>query len=147
MRRLIALSILLLSASCRQADPAKPASPRVDPAAQQRDDLFRWKERCAVAGERFEKLIAPPLGRPRSMGDTEVSEVFYSGSRNSCICETAIAFEGTRVVALYDCLTREQLAEAYLKLRSADYNQAVESWKRKKDALKSNTQNDPSGIR
>jgi hypothetical protein len=45
----------------------------------------------------------------------------------------------TRALTLYDCLTREQLAEAY------DPDQ--ESWKRKKEALKANMQNDSLGIR
>src|SRR5262245_48721315 len=54
---------------------------------ESRESELRLKERCAVAGERFDKLFPPQNFAASRTNETSVSEVFYSPQRNSCVCE------------------------------------------------------------
>jgi hypothetical protein len=139
------LSVLLITAACRQSDPPKatsPETPRVDLDAQKRADEFRWKERCAIAAARLDPLFASPPGAPRRDGAVSISEAFYSPTRNTCICEIATTGKGggkygrSTLLELSDCLTRELLGSTLLQLGAQDYDRAVEAWKRKNDALR-----------
>lgn len=142
MKRLLIVACLPLVFGCQReavAPPVQAADRSAAPSpAQVREDGFRWKERCAVAAERFDKVFAE---RKRGPVETSVSEVFYSPPRNSCVCEVT-AFGGNgkagiqSMLTLYDCLTREDLGQTLLTFGSADFQQRTDAWKLTKDALK-----------
>jgi hypothetical protein len=114
-------------------------------AAKKREEEFRWKERCASAAEHFDKLF--DSGQPRHgatpKAETSVSEVFYSPSRNSCVCEVS-AVGGTgkngglqNLLTLYDCLTREELSSTLLNIdNSAEWPAVSEQWRQTKQKLR-----------
>lgn len=86
---------------------------------------FVSKERCAAAADRIDKHFKDG-----------VSEVFFSQKRNSCVCEVASLSRDTSLVELFDCLTRESLATASIKIGPPGFAQQLDTWKRRKDALR-----------
>jgi hypothetical protein len=134
-----AIILLCLAPSCQQREPVKAQMPApVDTAAQKREDEFRWKERCAIAAERFDKLFASNQSAgPRGRAETEVSvsEVFYSTPRNSCVCEVSAVGKRGNHLTLYDCLTREYLVETLLNPNAENWKSVLDAWKHQKDVL------------
>ncbi len=95
---MVGLNTLALGLSaCGQKEVPKPQSPPVDTAAPKREDDFKWKDRCAIAADRIDKHFKD-----------DVSEVFYSTKRNSCMCEVVSLQKGDSFHELYDCLTAEE---------------------------------------
>jgi hypothetical protein len=134
------VTLLACLPSCRQPEASKPQIPPVDTAAQKREDDFRWKERCAVAAQQFDKIFAPRPGAPQSTTETSVSEVFYSPSRNSCICEVSAVAKGGKtgirtLLTLYDCLTREELGDTLIEIGAENSASLTDAWTKKKKAL------------
>lgn len=132
-----------LVAACRQVEPSQLLGGiSVSGSAQKREEEFRWKERCASAAERFDRLFAPPAGRGGPGVETSVSETFYSPARNSCICETSTTGKdagksgSSTLLTLYDCLTREDLGETIVRWGAPESDRLLEDWKREKAALK-----------
>jgi hypothetical protein len=137
---IVSLLVVLIctTSSCREGvrPSANERTVAADPTTRKREDDLRRKERCAIAAERFDRLFATPAGS-RSQSATEVSEVFYSPVRNTCICEVStVGKDRSVMLTLYDCLTREDLGHKYIELGSANSAQLQEDWTRKKDELK-----------
>jgi hypothetical protein len=151
LNNVAAILALVCLAGCGEGNPTSTrsdAAPRsaADQATQQRENDFRWKERCAASADRFDRLFAPTESTRRQNFDVSVTEVFYSPTRNSCVCEVTSSGPTGRgggsqsVVTLYDCLTREDLGDTLIDL-NADYQQGQrtqELWNRRKEELKAN---------
>jgi hypothetical protein len=136
----VLIAAACVTPSCGRSDPRQPQVQTGPSASQQREDEFRWKERCAVAAERLDRLFAQQ-SRPgvQFPGETSVSEAFYSPSRNSCVCEvsTIDGKSGAKnLVTLYDCLTREDLGSTLFGFNAADWPTVHQEWERTKNALK-----------
>jgi hypothetical protein len=131
MNRPLAIVAALFVSACQPTVP-NPASVN-NAEAQKKEEDFRWKERCAIAAERLEKDFARPAGSTSE--PTSLSEVFYSPTRNSCVCEVnAVSSLGNRLT-LYDCLTREELASTFIQFTS-DSDRRTALWKQTKAKLK-----------
>jgi hypothetical protein len=95
--------VLFMTCACVQHD-----------TVTEREAEFRKKAECSVAAERFDRVLK--LGttngqRAAYLQEPWVSEVFYSPSRNSCICHVSIIDQGAEHTEfLQDCFTRETLA-------------------------------------
>jgi hypothetical protein len=119
--------LMIGQAACGQQQIPKPDNSLADTAGQKRENQFRWKERCAAAADRIDRLFK-----------NGVTEVFYSAKRNSCVCEVASppTPKGAFLHELYDCLTRELIAERLFQAGSSDLPQLLDQWQREKDVLK-----------
>ena len=85
--------LLLFLTACRQGEVPKPQNAPVDTAAQQREAEFRQKQACFEIGTKFLREVAGKAG-------AEVTEVFCSPKRSSCICETTTAPDNQSFSAL-----------------------------------------------
>ena len=125
-RQRLAWAPLLLSLSACRDQEAR--------ALQSREAEFRLKEACLASGTKFFHEFVEKTG-------AELTEVFYSPKRNSCICETRREPMARRLPGeygmsltyqLHDCLSVEQLGETRVSGTHADL--AIRQ--RQKDALK-----------
>lgn len=149
LRVVCAPLVALCLTACQQSAVPKPKPGEpfkvgdftvVEKPALEREEEFRWKERCAIAAERLDKLFEPRAGSPVG-NDTSVSEVFYSAARNSCVCEVSAVGKGGKtglrtLLTLHDCLTRENLGETLIEVGGQSSSQLMEDWDRKKNTLK-----------
>ncbi len=89
----------------------------------ERDVEFRRKAECSVAAERYSPLLYIGITddeRASYLVEPWVSEVFYSPSRNSCICHVSMINKDEKSSEfLDDCFTRETLATHHRFLSNA----------------------------
>jgi hypothetical protein len=79
----------------------------------EREVEFRMKVECSVAAERYDRVLnigITDAERTSYLQEPWVSEVFYSPSRNTCICHVSFINKDEGLSEfLQDCLTRETL--------------------------------------
>ena len=75
---------------------------------------FRMKVECSIAAERYDRVLnigITDAERASYLQEPWVNEVFYSPSRNTCICHVSFHKKDAGLSEfLQDCLTRETLA-------------------------------------
>jgi hypothetical protein len=126
---LVGVAVSLLVGCWKPAEPPRASEDQAKQraAARLREEEFARKERCAIAAERLDKQFK-----------AGVDNVFYSPTRNSCVCEIVGTpnSRGRMVYQLYDCLTRENLGIASIDMAAPDSTAKMDAWQAKRDALK-----------